>query len=96
MVEVKNLYKSFGDLQVLKDINYTFKEGLTTVIIGASGSGKSTLLRCLNELETPQSGSIEFEGVNINDITHSQLMSKVGMLILRFLFDHFFCHVKCV
>ena len=73
MIKVIELEKSFGDLQVLKNINYHFKKGKTTVIIGSSGSGKSTLLRCINMLEKPDSGEIYLEGnlidynKNIND-----------------------------
>jgi len=84
MVEVKNVYKSFGDLEVLKDINYRFKKGKTTAIIGASGSGKSTLLRCINQLEDLNSGSIIVDNKNINDYKHTDLVSKVGMVFQQF------------
>ena len=67
MVEVKNIYKSFGDLQVLKKVNYRFKKGKTTAIIGASGSGKSTLLRCINQLEEIDDGTIIVDGKKINE-----------------------------
>ena len=53
MINVRNLYKSFGKNEVLKDINETIKKGEVVVIIGPSGSGKSTFLRCLNLLEEP-------------------------------------------
>ena len=66
MIETKDLKISFGELKVLKGITQTIKQGEKVVIIGPSGSGKSTFLRCLNLLETPDSGSILFEG---NDIT---------------------------
>lgn len=62
MINVKNLYKNFDDLEVLKNINIEFSKGKTTVIIGSSGSGKSTLLRCINRLAEPTSGDIYFEG----------------------------------
>ena len=67
MLEIKNLYKDFDDLKVLKNINLTIKAGEKAVIIGPSGSGKSTLLRCLNALETPTSGSILFEDKEITE-----------------------------
>lgn len=56
MIQFENIQKSFGEQHVLKDINITFNEGETTVILGPSGSGKSTLLRCINLLEQPDSG----------------------------------------
>ena len=84
MLTVKNVYKSFGDLEVLKDINYTFKKGKTTVIIGASGSGKSTLLRCLNRLEEIDSGLIAYQDQNIKDINHKELVSHIGMVFQQF------------
>ena len=62
IIEVKNLCKKFGDLEVLKGVTHVVKKGEVVSIIGSSGSGKSTFLRCLNLLETPDSGSIYFEG----------------------------------
>lgn len=61
-IEIKNLKKKFGKLEVLKDISLTIHSGEIVSIIGSSGSGKSTLLRCLNQLETIQSGEIRIEG----------------------------------
>ena len=58
MIKVEHLAKSFGNLQVLKDISLTINKGEVVTIIGPSGSGKSTLLRCLNLLERPDSGKI--------------------------------------
>ncbi|HAN20261.1 MAG: glutamine ABC transporter ATP-binding protein [Clostridiales bacterium GWF2_36_10] len=92
MIVVKNLCKAFkNDLQVLKGIDQTIQKGEKVVIIGPSGSGKSTFLRCLNLLETPTSGDIWFEGINITDektdINH--LRSKMGMVFQHFnLFPH--------
>ncbi len=65
LLEIKNLKKNFGELQVLKDINLSIEKGEVLVIIGPSGSGKSTFLRCLNLLEQPSGGSIFFNGADI-------------------------------
>ena len=67
MLQIRNLRKSFGDLQVLKGINTEVQKGEVVVVIGPSGSGKSTFLRCLNLLETPTKGTITFEGTDITD-----------------------------
>ena len=91
LIEVKNLKKNFGDLQVLKGINEIIKKGEVVTIIGPSGSGKSTFLRCLNLLEVPTSGEVIFEGTNIADKsvnldTHRQ---KIGMVFQHFnVFPH--------
>lgn len=68
MIDVFDLRKSYGGLEVLKGITVSIKEGEKIAIIGPSGSGKSTFLRCLNCLEDPDGGSIIFEGVNIADM----------------------------
>ncbi len=65
MVKVENLKKNFGDLEVLKDISLTVKEGEKLVIIGPSGSGKSTFIRCINYLEEPTSGKITVAGTEV-------------------------------
>ena len=62
MLEIRHLNKYFGDNHVLKDINLEIESKKTTAIIGSSGSGKSTLLRCMNLLETPDSGEISLDG----------------------------------
>ena len=67
MIETRDLKKNFGDLIVLRGITQTIEKGEKVVIIGPSGSGKSTYLRCLNLLETPDSGEIYIDGVNILD-----------------------------
>ncbi len=91
MIEIKNLFKSFGSLEVLKNVNTTINKGEKVVIVGPSGSGKSTLLRCLNILETPTKGEIWFEG---NDITNkkcdiNKIRQKMGMVFQHFnLFPH--------
>lgn len=68
MIDVINLRKNYGKLEVLKDITTTINQGEKIAIIGPSGSGKSTFLRCLNCMEDPTSGSIIFEGVDIADM----------------------------
>ena len=67
MIEVKDLHKSFGKLNVLTGITETIKDQEVVCVIGPSGSGKSTFLRCLNLLEEPTSGSILVDGVEITD-----------------------------
>lgn len=91
IIEVKDLKKSFGTLQVLKGINTEVQKGEVVVVIGPSGSGKSTFLRCLNLLETPTAGSIYVDGAEITDPKcdinlHRQ---KMGMVFQHFnLFPH--------
>ncbi len=58
MIEIRELHKSFGDLEVLKGIDFRVAEGEVVCVIGPSGSGKSTLLRCINLLETPTAGEV--------------------------------------
>lgn len=86
IIEVKDLKKSFGTLQVLKGINTEVQKGEVVVVIGPSGSGKSTFLRCLNLLETPTAGSIYVDGAEITDPKcdinlHRQ---KMGMVFQQF------------
>ena len=75
MIKVENLYKNFYELEVLKGINCHIEKGEVVSIIGASGSGKSTFIRCLNMLETPSAGRIEFEG-NVLYNSNSLLLKK--------------------
>ena len=84
MINVEHVFKSFGDLEVLKDVSFHFKKGKTTAIIGASGSGKSTLLRCINQLEILNQGKIYVDGIEINDYHHVDLVHKVGMVFQQF------------
>lgn len=91
MIEVKNLKKQFGDRVILQDISETISKGEKVVIIGPSGAGKSTFLRCLNLLETPDSGHIYFENQDITDKkTNIDLIRrKMGMVFQHFnLFPH--------
>lgn len=91
MIKTVDLHKSFGDLHVLKGISEHIKPGEVVSVIGPSGGGKSTFLRCLNLLETPDSGSIYFEGT---DITNEKVdinihRQKMGMVFQNFnVFPH--------
>ncbi len=87
MIDVKHLKKSFGKLDVLKDVTEHIDKGEKVVIIGPSGSGKSTFLRCLNLLEKPTGGEIWFEGVDITkskqkEVNH--MRQKMGMVFQHF------------
>ena len=86
MIDVKNLCKSFGDLEVLKGVSQHISKGERVVLIGPSGSGKSTFLRCLNLLETPTSGEIIFEGQSITDekCDINKIRQKMGMVFQHF------------
>ena len=89
MIEVKNLKKSFGDLEVLKGINQTIEDGEVLCIIGPSGGGKSTFLRCLNRLEVPTSGEVYIDGTLITDENIIETREKMGMVFQSFnLFPH--------
>ena len=90
-VVVKGLKKSFGDNEVLKDINFKVAEGEVVCVIGPSGSGKSTMLRCLNRLEDIDAGEVMVDGVNISDpsIDINKARENVGMVFQQFnLFPH--------
>ena len=86
MIDVKNLVKSFGDLEVLKGVSQHIGKGERVVLIGPSGSGKSTFLRCLNLLETPTGGEIIFEGQSITDdkCDINKIRQKMGMVFQHF------------
>ena len=86
MIEIKNLCKSFGDLQVLSDITETINEGDKVVVIGPSGGGKSTFLRCLNCMEDPTSGSIIFQGEDLADmkVDINKHRESIGMVFQQF------------
>lgn len=86
MLQIDNLSKNFGDLEVLRDINVSVLEGEVVCIIGPSGSGKSTLLRCINQLEMPSGGVIRYCGKNLMESkTDIRLFrEEVGMVFQRF------------
>lgn len=85
LVEIKNLHKHFGNLEVLKGVDFTVEEGSVVTLIGESGSGKSTLLRCINLLEIPNGGTIHVFGQNILDIKDvNEYRSNVGMVFQQF------------
>ncbi|WP_239256111.1 amino acid ABC transporter ATP-binding protein [Listeria ilorinensis] len=91
MINVTNLYKQFGKNEVLKGIDLTIETGEVVVVIGPSGSGKSTFLRCLNLLENPTDGKIEFEGNNLlaKNTDINELRQRMGMVFQQFnLFPH--------
>ena len=80
MLSVDSLSKSFGETQVLKNISLDIPDGETTVILGPSGSGKSTLLRCLNLLETPQSGTLTIDDAQVD---YSQKLTDAQVRDIR-------------
>ena len=86
MIDVKDLRKSFGELEVLKGVSQHISKGERVVLIGPSGSGKSTFLRCLNLLETPTAGEIIFEGQSITDekCDINKIRQKMGMVFQHF------------
>ena len=86
MVRIEGLQKSFGDLEVLRDINLDVMPGQVVTIIGASGSGKSTLLRCINLLETPDAGHVWFHGADLaaEHVDVNRLREKIGMVFQGF------------
>ena len=86
MIDIKDLHKSFGTLNVLNGINEHINKGEKVVVIGPSGSGKSTFLRCLNMLEIPTSGKIIFSGVSMTDpkTNINAMRQKMGMVFQHF------------
>ena len=90
MIDIKDLHKSFGKIDVLKGIDLEIAEKEVVVIIGPSGSGKSTLLRCMNYLEKPTSGTVTVDGTVLDNESHiNQVRAEVGMVFQRFnLFPH--------
>lgn len=91
MITIKDLHKSYGNLEVLKGIGCKVEKGECVVVIGPSGSGKSTFLRCINKLETATSGSILFENIEIMDpkVKINKVREQIGMVFQHFnLFPH--------
>ena len=92
LLKIKNLRKSFGRLEVLKGLSTTISKGEVVVMIGPSGGGKSTFLRCMNLLEQPTEGTIEFDGIDIvsaDEKTKNRVRSEMGMVFQHFnLFPH--------
>ena len=91
MIKIKGLHKSFGELEVLKGIDYEVKEKEIICVIGPSGSGKSTFLRCINMLEDVTAGDVFIDGVKVNDANTdiNAIRKEVGMVFQQFnLFPH--------
>ncbi|MCP1144657.1 amino acid ABC transporter ATP-binding protein [Lysinibacillus endophyticus] len=86
VIEIKHLNKSFGNHEVLRDVNFTVNKGEVVCLIGSSGSGKSTLLRCINLLETPTGGEIIYNGENILNDKHDvrKYRTHLGMVFQQF------------
>nr|BFE89044.1 amino acid ABC transporter ATP-binding protein [Planobispora longispora] len=90
-VEIRDLHKHFGKLEVLRGIDFTVEPGQVVCVIGPSGSGKSTLLRCVNLLEQPTAGKVFVEGVELThrDVDLDAARRRVGMVFQQFnLFPH--------
>lgn len=99
IIDIQHLQKSFGENEVLKDINFSVNKGEVVCIIGSSGSGKSTLLRCVNLLEKPTGGQIIFKGESILDDQHDTraYRTKLGMVFQQFnLFNNHNVLSNCV
>ena len=91
MIEIRDLHKSFGDLDVLKGIDFSVAQGEVVCVIGPSGSGKSTLLRCINRLEEPTSGQVLIgkDEVTDPDVDIDAIRRRIGMVFQQFnLFPH--------
>jgi putative lysine transport system ATP-binding protein len=100
VIDIVNLQKHFGSLEVLKGIDLSIEKGEIVCIIGSSGSGKSTLLRCLNLLEVPSSGEIYFEGERINNnknVNINKVRERMSMVFQQFnLFNNYSVLDNCI
>jgi len=99
VIDIQHLSKSFGNHEVLKDIDFSVNKGEVVCIIGSSGSGKSTLLRCVNLLEKPSGGQIIYNGENILENMHDihAYRTKLGMVFQQFnLFNNHNVLSNCV
>ena len=84
MIEIKKLYKSYGNNEVLKGIDQTVSESEVLCIVGPSGSGKSTMLRCINLLEVPTSGEVYIDGELVTNQNINEIRTKMGMVFQNF------------
>ena len=98
MIEIKNLKKQFGSLEVLKGVNLKIDDGEVVSIIGPSGSGKSTLLRCINLLEQPTSGQVIIDGQDITarGVNIQKVREEVGMVFQHTLIRSFIGVINCL
>lgn len=99
LISIKNLKKSFGEFDILKGVSFDVNKGDVVTIIGASGSGKSTLLRTINLLETPTSGSITYNGIDLLDkkTNKNLIRSKLAMVFQSFnLFNNMNVLQNCI
>ncbi|HEX6947897.1 MAG TPA: amino acid ABC transporter ATP-binding protein [Acidimicrobiia bacterium] len=90
-IQIIDLHKYFGSLEVLKGIDFKVDRGEVVCVVGPSGSGKSTLLRCINLLEEPTSGQVLIDGIDITDpsVDIDQMRTRIGMVFQQFnLFPH--------
>ncbi|MFV0504535.1 MAG: amino acid ABC transporter ATP-binding protein [Lachnospirales bacterium] len=83
MIKLENINKYFGDLHVLKNVNLEVKEGEKVVIIGPSGSGKSTTVRCMNFLETPTSGKVHINGVQLTAKNKTKIVRENSAMVFQ-------------
>jgi polar amino acid transport system ATP-binding protein len=93
LLALTGLCKTFGALEVLRDISLSVQEGEVIGLIGASGSGKSTLLRCINRLETPTAGTVRFQNKEITPESVNLVRQQIGMVFQRF---HLFPHLTAL